>query len=41
MRKGEPAIDKLHFVLGMLTNLNIIRWSDVQPFIDVFEVWDK
>ena len=39
--EGEPAIDKLHFVLGMLTNLKIIQWSDVQPFIDVFEAWDK
>lgn len=29
------SIDKLHFVLGMLTNLKIVTWDDVMPFLEV------
>jgi len=35
------SIDKLHFVLGMLTNLKIVTWDDVMPFLEVFDAWDK
>ena len=35
------GIDKLHFVLGMLTNLKVVQWEQVQPFLDVFDAWDE
>jgi len=38
-RNGE-GVDKLEFVVGMLTNLGVVSHEDVQTFIDRFEQLD-
>ena len=39
-RDGD-GVDKLEFVIGMLSKLDIAYWHDVQPLIQLFEQFDK
>ena len=31
----------MEFVVGMLTQLGVLSWNDVQPFLDQFDAFDK
>ena len=34
------GVDKMEFVVGMLTRLDLVAWEDVEPFIKQFEALD-
>jgi len=34
------GVDKLEFVVGMLTNLNLVQWTDIDPFLKQFDKMD-
>lgn len=34
------GVDKLEFVVGMLTKLNLVQWTDIDPFLKQFEEMD-
>ena len=39
----DPAgngVDKLQFVIGMLTSMEIVAWSEVEPFLKLFDEMD-
>ena len=38
-RDGD-GVDKLEFVVGMLSRLDLVHWHDVKPLLDVFERFD-
>ena len=35
------GVNKLEFVVGMLTKLELIDWADVEPFLAQFDALDK
>jgi len=39
--KDNNGLDKLEFVVGMLTKLEILHWDDVEPFLAQFDALDK
>jgi hypothetical protein len=39
--KDNNGLDKLEFVVGMLTKLEIVQWDDVEPFLAKFDELDK
>jgi len=39
--KDNNGLDKLEFVVGMLTKLEILHWDDVEPFLAQFDAMDK
>jgi len=39
--KDGNGLDKLEFVIGMLTKLEILQWDDVEPFLAKFDELDK
>jgi len=38
--KDNNGLDKLEFVVGMLTKLEILHWDDVEPFLAQFDALD-
>ena len=34
------GVDRMEYVVGMLTQLGLISWNDVQPFLDQFDRFD-
>ena len=34
------GVDRMEYVIGMLTHMGILQWSDVQPLLDAFERMD-
>ena len=40
-RDGEGGVDRMEFVVGMLTQLGVLSWADVQPFLTQFDKYDK
>ena len=34
------GVDRIEYVIGMLTHLGVLSWSDVQPFLDQFDRMD-
>jgi hypothetical protein len=34
------GVDRMEYVIGMLTHMRILQWSDVQPLLDAFERMD-
>ena len=34
------GVDRIEYLVGMLTHMNILQWSDVQPFLDQFDQMD-
>ena len=34
------GVDKLEFVIGMLTSLDVVAWRDVEPFLEMFDKMD-
>ena len=39
--KDNNGLDKLEFVVGMLTKLEILHWDDVEPFLAQFDALDS
>lgn len=39
--KDNNGLDKLEFIVGMLTKLEILQWDDVEPFLAQFDALDK
>lgn len=39
--KDNNGLDKLEFVVGMLTKLEILHWDDVEPFLAQFDALDQ
>ena len=33
-------MDRMEYVIGMLTHMRILQWSDVQPLLDAFDRMD-
>ena len=40
-RSIRSSVDKLEFLVGMLTKLEILHWDDVEPFLAQFDALDK
>jgi len=38
-RDGD-GVDRIEYVIGMLAQMDILQWSDVQPFLDQFDAMD-
>eukprot|EP00966_Prymnesium_polylepis_P011390 262262-Prymnesium_polylepis.1 len=34
------GVDKLEFVIGMLTSLDVVAWRDIEPFLEMFDRMD-
>ena len=34
------GVDRIEYVIGMLTKMHVLQWSDVQPFLDQFDQMD-
>ena len=39
--KADGKIDKLEFVVGMITQLGLVEWDDIVPFIKQFDKLDE
>jgi hypothetical protein len=39
--KDGGGVDQVEFVIGMLTNLEVLDWKDVEPFLSQFAALDK
>ena len=35
------GVDKLQFVIGMLTSMELVAWAEVEPFLKLFDELDK
>ena len=40
-RDGGNGVDRMEYVVGMLTQIGVVNWSDVQPFLDQFDRFDS
>ena len=39
-RNGD-GVDKLEFVVGMLSHLGLVYWHDVKPLLELFDSFDR
>ena len=41
MDRDGDGVDKLEFVVGLLTRLDVVHWHDVKPLLELFEKFDQ
>ena len=41
MDRDGDGVDKLEFVVGLLTRLDVVHWHDVKPLLELFEKFDR